>query len=183
MVSARNGLLFAVVVGAILFAAPAGQAMVLTSTNFANGGMLSLAQVNSRCGGENRSPALSWTGAPPETKGFAITLFDPDANRGSGFWHWLAFDIAANTGSLPEGAAAGTGLPAGAMQANNDFGTAGFGGACPPPGSGPHHYEFTLYALDTSKAPFGAEAKTADAVAWFKSHTLATATLTGLYRR
>jgi hypothetical protein len=179
MVSARNGLLFAGLVGAFLFAAPAGQAMVLTSTNFTNGGTLSSAQVNSRCGGQNRSPELSWTGAPANTKSFAVTLFDPDANHGNGFWHWLAYNISANTASLPEG----TGLPADAVQATNDFGTTGFGGACPPPSSGPHHYQFTLYALDASKAPFGADAKAAGAVAWFKAHALATATLTGLYRR
>lgn len=183
MVSVRKPLLLALIAAAALFAAPAGQAMVLTSADFANGGMLSLTQVNSRCGGENRSPELSWTGAPTSTKSFAVTLFDPDANHGNGFWHWLAFDISANTASLPEGAGSGTGLPAGAVQADNDFGTAGFGGACPPPGSGPHHYQFALYALDASKTPFGADAKSADAVQWFKAHALATATLTGLYRR
>lgn len=170
--------MIASVAAVALFAAPAGQAMVLTSSDFSNGGRLQLAQVNSRCGGENRSPALSWTGAPSHTQSFALTLFDPDANHGNGFWHWIAFDIPASVPSLAEGGA----VPAGAVQTENDFGTPGYGGACPPPGS-PHHYQFTLYALDAVKAPFGADAKPADAALWFKSHALATATLTAIYQR
>ena len=182
MVRLRTPLLFAFVAATVLFAAPAGQAMVLTSSDFSNGGQLALAQVNSRCGGENRSPALSWTGAPVKTQSFALTLFDPDANGGRGFWHWIAFDIPASAPSLAAGAGSGTGLPGGAMQTDNDFGANGYGGACPPPGS-PHHYQFTLYALDAAKAPFGAQARPAEAVAWFKSHSLTTATLVAIYQR
>ena len=99
--------LFALAAAALLFAAQAGQAMVLTSTDFSNGGQLALAQVNSRCGGQNRSPALGWTGAPAGTKSYALTLFDPDAGGGRGFWHWIVFDIPATATSLPSGA----GLP------------------------------------------------------------------------
>jgi Raf kinase inhibitor-like YbhB/YbcL family protein len=159
------------------------QAMELTSPDFANDGTLSLAQVNSRCGGENRSPALTWSGAPAGTRSYALTLFDPDAGGGRGFWHWLIFDIAAGTAGLPGNAGAGNGLPGGAVEAANDFGDAGYGGACPPSGSGTHHYEFTLYALGTGKVPFGPDAKAGDLTAWLKFHALATTRLTGLYRR
>jgi hypothetical protein len=154
--------------------------MQLSSPDFTNGGRLALAQVNSRCGGGNRSPALSWTGATAAAKSFALTVFDPDAGGGRGFWHWIVFNIPATTISLPGGAGSGAGLPAGAAQADNDFGDAGYGGACPPAGSGLHHYEFTLYALGAPNIPGG---KGGDVVGYLKAHALATTTLTGTYQR
>jgi Raf kinase inhibitor-like YbhB/YbcL family protein len=160
-----------------------GQAMELTSPEFANGATLALAQVNGRCGGENRSPALIWSGVPAGARSYALTLFDPDAGGGHGFWHWLVFDIPAGTSGLPGNAGAGNGLPGGAVEVANDFGDAGYGGPCPPPGSGTHHYEFTLYALGTGEVPFGPDANARDLAAWLKSHALATTRLTGLYRR
>src|ERR1700690_1238018 len=79
----------------LLIACSADQAMELTSPDFVNGAKLSLAQVNSRCGGPHRPPALRWSGVPAGTRSFALTLFDPDAGGGAGFWHWLVFDIPA----------------------------------------------------------------------------------------
>jgi Raf kinase inhibitor-like YbhB/YbcL family protein len=179
----RTLLLSASIAAALISSCPAGQAMELTSPDFTNGATLALAQVNSRCGGGNRSPALAWSGAPSGTRSYALTLFDPDAGGGRGFWHWFVFDIPAGTSDLPEGAGAGNGLAQGAVEATNGFGEQGYGGACPPPGSGTHHYEFTLYALGAAKAPFGADASGTTLTAWLKSHALATATLTALYRR
>lgn len=104
------------------------------------------------CDGGNHSPALSWTGTPEGTKSFALTVYDPDAPTGSGWWHWLVFNIPADTTSLPADIdATGKGLPEGATQSLTDFGKPGFGGACPPQGDKPHHYHFTLYALKTDK--------------------------------
>jgi Raf kinase inhibitor-like YbhB/YbcL family protein len=183
MVRLRKSGMFGLIAGLVVFVAPAGQAMVLSSTNFANGGTLVLPQVNSRCGGQNQSPALSWTGAPANTKSYALTLFDPDAHGGRGFWHWIVFYIPAATAALPAGAGPANGLPAGAVQPENNFGESGYGGACPPPGSGAHHYQFTLYAVGAAKAPFGADAKPAEIVTWLKAHTLATASLLALYQR
>lgn len=182
MVRPKKLLLSGLAAVTVLFTAPAGQAMVLASSDFPNGGRLTTTQVNSRCGGENRSPALSWSGAPTGTQSFALTLFDPDARGGRGFWHWIVFNVPANTLSLAEGAGSGSGLPRGTVQADNDFGATGFGGACPPPGA-PHHYQFTLFALDAAKAPFGPEAKPAQAATWFQAHTLATATLVAIFQR
>ncbi len=167
----------------LLISCPAGQAMELTSSDFTNGGKLSLAQVSTRCGGQNRSPALRWSRAPAGTRSFAVTKIEPDARGGAGFWHWLAFDISPDTSGLPEAAGTGTGLPSGAEEGVNDFGDPGYGGACPPTGSGVHHYEFTLYALGTARPPFDANAKGTDLSAWLKAHALATTLLTAVYAR
>lgn len=176
----RRSLAAASLVVAGLVGTQAAGALELKSPDVTPGGSLSLAQVNSRCGGDNRSPALAWSGAPAGTKSFALTLFDPDARSGRGFWHWLVVDIPASAAGLPEGAGSGSGMPAGAGQGANDFGSAGYGGACPPPGSGAHHYEFTLYALGTPSVP---EARDGALSSYLKSHALATATLTGTYQR
>jgi len=105
------------------------------------------------CTGGNVSPALKWTGAPAATRSFALTVYDPDAPTGSGWWHWLIYDIPATTAALAAGAGdpAGGKAPPGAMQARTDFGKAGFGGPCPPAGDKAHRYVFTLYALKVDK--------------------------------
>ncbi|HXQ63247.1 MAG TPA: YbhB/YbcL family Raf kinase inhibitor-like protein [Steroidobacteraceae bacterium] len=120
------------------------------------------------CSGGNLSPALSWSGAPGGTRSFAITVFDPDAPTGHGWWHWLIYDIPAASTTLAAGAGdpASGKAPPGSMQAVTDFGTAGFGGPCPPPGDKPHRYVFTLYALSVGKlaAGRGATAAAVDAM-------------------
>ena len=127
----------------------------LTSPTIKPGSMLSDAQVFNGfgCTGKNVSPGLKWSGAPAGTKGYALTVYDPDAPTGSGWWHWVVYNIPANATELPEGAgtADGKGLPAGSAQGKTDFGAPGFGGACPPKGDKPHRYVFTVYALKTDK--------------------------------
>lgn len=102
------------------------------------------------CHGDNVSPELSWENAPTGTQSFAVTMYDKDAPTGSGFWHWVLFNLPAATTSLPSGAGdpAKNLLPAGAIQSITDFGKAGYGGPCPPPGA-PHEYLITVYALKT----------------------------------
>ncbi|BAN24376.1 phospholipid-binding protein PBP family [Caballeronia insecticola] len=102
----------------------------------------------SECKGGNRSPQISWRGAPASTRGFAVTIFDPDA-PGRGWWHWAVAGIPAGTDRLPNNASAsGVLRKLGAVEARNDWDTDGYGGPCPPPGK-PHRYVVTVYALNS----------------------------------
>ncbi|WP_183557502.1 YbhB/YbcL family Raf kinase inhibitor-like protein [Mucilaginibacter sp. SP1R1] len=103
--------------------------------------------------GKNRSPHLSWTNAPQGTKSFAITMYDPDAPTGSGWWHWIIFDVPADVHELADnaGSVAAHLAPKMAIQSLTDFGLRGYGGPCPPAGTGIHQYIITIYALKTAK--------------------------------
>lgn len=137
------------------------------------------------CEGGNLSPALIWTDVPPETKSFAVTAYDPDAPTGSGWWHWVVYNIPAETTELKTGAGSGDGsqLPPGAVQGRTDFGTSGYGGPCPPKGHGTHHYHFTVHALKVEKLDVSPDATAALVGYMINANRLAKATLTGLYSR
>jgi Raf kinase inhibitor-like YbhB/YbcL family protein len=126
----------------------------VSSNSFAPGGTLKVAQVfdGFGCLGGNLSPAMAWKGEPPDTKSFAVTVYDPDAPTGSGWWHWVVYDIPASMHSLAEGAGSAKTkmLPATAKQGRTDYGTHAYGGVCPPSGDKPHRYIFTVYALNVA---------------------------------
>jgi Raf kinase inhibitor-like YbhB/YbcL family protein len=124
---------------------------------------------------------LAWSNPPAGTKRFAITGYDPDAPTGSGWWHWTVVNLPATTHALP--AAVGEQLPAGAVQGRNDFGSAQFGGACPPVGDKPHRYQFTVWALKVDKLPLDNQASGALVGYMLNANVLGKATLTAVYGR
>ncbi len=137
------------------------------------------------CSGDNQSPQLSWKNAPKETKSFAITMYDPDAPTGSGFWHWVVFDIPSNVNELVTNAG-NTKLnlaPKTAIQSLTDYGIKGFGGPCPPKNHGFHQYIITVYALKTDK--LGLNENINPAVVGFNlwNQTLAKASIVAYYKR
>ncbi|MCL2310250.1 MAG: YbhB/YbcL family Raf kinase inhibitor-like protein [Proteobacteria bacterium] len=148
-------------------------------------GQLSNDQVSSGCDGKNISPALAWENAPQGTRSFAITVYDPDAPTGSGWWHWVVVNIPANVHKLDEGAGdpSGKSLPEGAMQIRTDSGVAGFGGACPPKGDKPHRYIFTVFALKSEKLDLPPDATAARAGFMINKEVLGKASFTAYYGR
>jgi Raf kinase inhibitor-like YbhB/YbcL family protein len=134
------------------------------------------------CSGGNVSPQLNWKGAPAATKSFALTVYDPDAPTGSGFWHWVVFNIPATSASLPKNAGdiKANLAPAGSVQTRNDYSVQGYGGPCPPKGP-PHHYVFTIFAVDVDHLDADADASPAVIGFNLHFHTLAKGTFTGLY--
>lgn len=136
------------------------------------------------CNGKNLSPALTWQHAPAGTKSFAITIYDPDAPTGSGWWHWVVANIPANNYSVATGAGNADGtLPTGSVQGRNDFGEAGFGGACPPVGDKPHRYVLTVWALNTETLPVTAQTSAAMVGYMLNQYQLGKASMTATYGR
>ena len=137
------------------------------------------------CSGQNVSPALAWSGAPAAAKSFAVTVYDPDAPTGSGWWHWVVYNIPASATQLAEGAgtADGNALPEGSVQGRTDFGAPGFGGACPPVGHKPHRFIFTVYALNTDKLDIPADATAALVGFMITGNKIGEARFTAMYGR
>jgi Raf kinase inhibitor-like YbhB/YbcL family protein len=157
----------------------------VTSTDVTDGRPLGTAQLSGMlgAGGEDASPQLEWSGFPEETRSFAVTVYDPDAPTGSGFWHWSVADIPVSVTSLPTGAGddEGSGLPEGAIQLTNDAGAKRFVGAAPPPGHGPHRYYIVVHAVDVDKLGVPADATPAFLGFNLFSHTLARAVIVGTH--
>jgi len=160
-------------------------ALSLSSPDIAPGATIADEQAfnSSGCDGKNISPALAWSEAPKGTKSLALTVFDLDAPTGHGFWHWVVFDIPPEATSLAKGAGDpnSAAAPKGAVQRRTGFGTPGYSGPCPPQGAAPHHYQFTIYALDVEKIDASANAEPASIASRLRSHALAKATLIGVW--
>ncbi len=178
--------------GALLFAGMAGSALAadfrLSSADFKANGELANKFVYQGfgCHGDNVSPALTWSGAPAGTKGYALLVHDPDApTGGAGWWHWIVYDIPAGARARAPGARPpeGAGLPQSANHGTTHFGSVGWGGPCPPQGHGKHHYQFTLYALKVEKLDVADGASAALIGYTVNANALGKAELTGLYGR
>ena len=130
------------------------------------------------CDGENKSPQLSWVNAPSNTQSFAIICHDPDAPRENGWYHWLVVNIPKNVSSIKRGEKIYF-----ALETLTDFGTVGYGGACPPVGHGKHRYNFTVYALNTEKLDVSANSKPLEVEALVKKYAIAKSTITALFER
>lgn len=137
------------------------------------------------CDGADISPHLKWINVPKGTKSFAITAYDPDAPTGSGWWHWQIVNISSTTSELKAGAGStkANKAPKGSMQIENDYGSRGFGGACPPKGHGVHHYRFTIHALSVEKLDLPKNASGALAGYMINANTIESSTIESLYRR
>ena len=176
-----------VVALSILAGASAAHAagFTLTSPTIKPASMLTEAQVfkGFGCEGKNTSPALKWSGAPSGTKSYAVTVYDPDAPTGSGFWHWAVADIPVAITSLDTNAGDenGTGVPDGAVTLANDAGLNRYLGSAPPPGHGVHHYYFVVHAVDVESLELPDGATPAFLGFNLFSHTLARAVLVGTY--
>ncbi|TDC21374.1 YbhB/YbcL family Raf kinase inhibitor-like protein [Streptomyces sp. 8K308] len=162
---------------------PEAASFTVTSTTVADGAAWPPEQFSGIFGvpgGKDLSPQLSWSGAPEGTKSYAVTVYDPDAPTGSGFWHWAVADIPATVTELPEGAGDDTdsGLPEGAFQLPNDARAARFTGAAPPPGHGPHRYFIVVHALDVESIGVPADATPAVLGFTMAGHILGRAILT-----
>ncbi len=169
------------------FAATQAYAGGFTLTSPDLGGQLSMAQVFSGfgCRGQNISPRLAWKGEPAGTRSFAVTVYDPDAPTGSGWWHWLVFNIPATVHALKAGAGnpAKPLAPAGSVQSRTDYGKNGYGGACPPKGDRAHRYIFTVYALKLKKLDLGTDTPPAMVGFYLNHNAIARASLIAYYGR
>lgn len=132
------------------------------------------------CDAQDLSPALSWSDVPSGAKSFALICSDPDAPF-KPWTHWVIFNIPANKRNLPEGIQKVSRLDDGSIQGLNDFGKAGYGGPCPPPGN-PHRYIFTLYCLDNA-LKLNEKSGKDDVLREIKGHVLAEAKTSGVYAR
>jgi len=181
----KSTLLAATLIGAATLTQAAG--FQLTSPEIKAGSMIpkSFEFNGFGCSGENKSPALKWSGAPKGTKSFAVTVYDPDAPSGSGWWHWMVINIPADVTELkPDaGAVGGANLPKGAIHARIDYGVAGWGGVCPPQGDKPHRYIFTVHALKVDKLDVPADATAALTGFMINGNSLGKASFTARYGR
>lgn len=163
------------------------EALEITTPAFKPDGKIDNEQVfkGFGCSGGNVSPELRWSNAPKDTKSFAVTVYDPDAPTGSGWWHWVIFNIPPSVTKLEANAGQPDGgkAPAEAVQSRTDFGQAGYGGPCPPAGDKPHRYIFTVYALKVDQLPLKSDASGAMVGFYLNQNALAKASVTGYYGR
>jgi len=171
---------FATVVAAFLFSPCVGaHAMELTSSDIAPGAQIATAQIYPRCGGQNVSPALAWSGVPAGAKSLVLTMIDTDV-KPADWSHWIVVDLPPSITTLARGIAH---LPAGAKAIASNFGDASYDGPCPPNGTGTHHYRFTIWAMPAAKTEIADDAKANEVADKLAKTAIASASLVGWVQR
>ena len=163
-----------------------GQRSFTLESNTLGGNSTSVEEFNGfGCTGENTSPQLSWSNAPEGTKSFAITMYDHDAPTGSGWWHWVVFDIPSNVNSLLKNAGniEKELMPKDAIQSLTNYGVPGYGGPCPPENHGFHQYIITVHALKVDKLGLDKNTNPAIVGYYLWNNTIAKASIVTYYER
>lgn len=175
---APTALLVAIAIGTL--AGPA-RAFVVRSRSFAPGGKIPAPfAMKAVPGGADRSPELHWTAPPRPTRSLVIRIVD--RNPIAHDWvHWLVIDLPARVREIPAGASGH--LPSGSRELRNSFGTIGYGGPLPPPGSGVHPYEVDVYAVSVPRLDVGPGATWAQVRVAMDAHVLAHASVVGMFER
>jgi Raf kinase inhibitor-like YbhB/YbcL family protein len=162
-----------------------GQTFTLKSHELGGQGTLKQALDGHGCEGENTSPELYWENVPAGTKSFAVVMYDENAPTGSGWWHWLIFDIdksitelKSNSGNTKKNIA-----PVNSIQSKTDFGFPGYGGPCPPPAHGFHRYVITVYALKKEKLGLDANANPALVGFYLEQNVIEKASMIFYYKK
>jgi Raf kinase inhibitor-like YbhB/YbcL family protein len=150
-------------------------AMQLTSSDVADGAPIPAAQIYPRCGGQNISPQLSWSGAPKGTKSFVLTMIDLSVPP-SNWSHWIVVDLAPDVHSLARGVKQ---MPTGATVVISNFGDPYYDGPCPPKGTGVHNYQITIWAMPQARTSIAADAKATGVMQALQSAALDKASITG----
>jgi Raf kinase inhibitor-like YbhB/YbcL family protein len=178
---------FGIAAAALMAATAPASAFEISSSSFPADGTFPPKYIANiiGCTGQNVSPEVKWSNPPVGTKSFAVTMYDPDAPTGSGFWHWMAVNIPPDVTELKEGQASEGGkMPAGTIQARDDAGLSHYVGPCPPKGDAPHHYIITVYAVKVPKLE-GIDSTSSGALVGFSLHyaTVGKASMTYTYGR
>lgn len=178
-------LLMLLIAGTALAASPSQAPTFRLWSDDLKGGAFSNEQVYNSfgCTGSNISPHLAWSGAPQGTKSFVITVYDPDAPTGSGFWHWVVANVPASVTMIGGNASRTPRMPAGSLETRTDFGVPGYGGPCPPVGNQPHRYIFTIHALGVDKLDVNADMSAAMVGFMTNANRIASASFTARYGR
>lgn len=135
-----------------------------------------------KCDGQNISPALQWSNAPKGAKSYAILVTDAVGGHGTGIVHWIAYGIPASTTSLAEGVASSKGSKAyvgGTNRIKKPF----YFGPCPDVGDNPHHYEFTIIALDLEPGALAPGLTKPEFFKAIKGRNLSATSMVGRYAR
>jgi Raf kinase inhibitor-like YbhB/YbcL family protein len=162
-----------------LLAGPAAAAMTLSSADIRPNGPIDTAQIYPRCGGQNISPQLSWSGAPAGAKSLVLTMIDLDVKPA--LWsHWIVVDLPPSSIGLPRGTKF---LPGRAAAVAGNFGDAAYDGPCPPNGTGVHRYQFTVWAMPAANTVIAPDAKASEIAPRLSRSALGRASLTGWVKR